>query len=137
MDRRYTGRFDGYLGFDFLKKHRAIIDLHNGILKLHAFEDKEKTKKKVSFATNEKTIIDEINTDDNIDETKEKQLKIVARKHPTPLEVNVVVSNETQQENQINENEQINQTQQINKSFYQMKKLINHQSKLLLLNHQP
>lgn len=100
VDRRYTGRFDGYLGFDFLKKHRAIIDLHNGILKLHSSEEDDKKKKKVTFATNEKTIIDDSN------DTDEQQLNHVADKSPTPIEVNVILRNE---------NEEINKTISNNK----------------------
>lgn len=36
VKRAHAGEFDGYIGLDFLKKHRAIIDLHNGTLQLHA-----------------------------------------------------------------------------------------------------
>lgn len=39
MDRQYTGNYDGYLGYDFLKKHKAIIDVHKRTLILHAPEE--------------------------------------------------------------------------------------------------
>lgn len=41
IERKHAGDFDGYVGYDFLKKYGAKIDLHNKILKLHAPESSE------------------------------------------------------------------------------------------------
>lgn len=35
IDERHAGKYDGYVGYDFLKKYGAKIDLHNKVLKLH------------------------------------------------------------------------------------------------------
>lgn len=43
VDRENAGPYDSYLGLDFLRKYEATIDLHTGILTLHA------PNKKVTF----------------------------------------------------------------------------------------
>lgn len=64
IERKHAGDFDGYVGYDFLKKYGAKIDLHNKILKLHAPESSEQLgqakkttndqrKKRVAFITPE------------------------------------------------------------------------------------
>ena len=39
VGRESAGPYDGFLGLDFLKKHRAIIDIANGLLILRAPDD--------------------------------------------------------------------------------------------------
>lgn len=34
VERRYAGTHDGYLGYEFLKKHKAIIDMEKGEIRL-------------------------------------------------------------------------------------------------------
>lgn len=39
INRKYAGRYDGYVGYDFLEKYGARIDLHEKILELYAPPD--------------------------------------------------------------------------------------------------
>lgn len=39
VNREHAGAYDGYLGLDFLQRHKAIIDLHTGNLHLFAPTD--------------------------------------------------------------------------------------------------
>lgn len=35
IDRQLTGKYDGYVGYDFLKRYKAKLDIHNKVLELH------------------------------------------------------------------------------------------------------
>lgn len=66
IDGKYTGNADGYLGFDFLTKYKAIIDLGNGTLALRLGE--------IENIQNELTVIEPQGIDAfAIDNTKENQ----------------------------------------------------------------
>lgn len=35
IDRQNAGKYDGYIGYDFLKKYSATVDIHDKVLELH------------------------------------------------------------------------------------------------------
>lgn len=55
IDRRHAGKYDGYVGYDFLKKYGAKVDVHNRVLELHPPNEAETKPKKEMHTENEKS----------------------------------------------------------------------------------
>lgn len=92
VDSKYTGNFDGYVGLDFLKKHRTIIDLHTGTLKLHGRD------KNVSF----NDTIEILNEDTKNIENSNNSL-ILEEERDLSIEENMVLDILEEHENEPNQ----------------------------------